>query len=72
MSLVPRQPNFYVQGKDNMGGIPTTDFDNMSDEDLRKLMNGVNALSGKAARVPPPKLPPVKQEFDLDAYFRGE
>jgi hypothetical protein len=55
-----------------MGGIPTTDFDNMSDEDLRKLMNGVNALSGKAARVPPPKLPPVKQEFDLDAYFRGE
>ena len=61
MNNTPRQPNnFSVNGN----AVAATDFDNMSTEDLDKLINA----TGKV-QVFAPKLPTPKKEVNLDQYL---
>lgn len=64
-----RQPNFSL-GNDT-AGLPSTDFDNMSEEELQRLINAAHQLKtgrqGKIHTTPPPA---PKRIVDLDQYFK--
>lgn len=57
---------FQPQPNSESLGYKSTDLDNLSDEEIVKLING----TGKA-RVAPQRRPPVKGYVDLDALIEG-
>lgn len=63
MPLTPNPQNIT-------GGVPATDFDNLSNEDILKLINaarqtkGGHSISGQAP-------PPAKRHVDLDALIEA-
>ena len=62
------QPNFST----NLNAIPATDFDNMSQEDLDKLINASHQVkTGRTGRVSsaPPVIP--KRVVDLESILGG-
>ena len=67
----PQQPNFNV-GPDT-AAIKTTDYDNMSSEDLAKLINAAHKIrtghSGNVSSTHP--TPQPKKYVDLDQYLGG-
>ena len=59
----PSQPNF----QNLSGAAPATDFDNMSEEDLTKLINAAHrAKTGRQGRVAPAAPPKAVRVVDLD------
>ena len=65
----PQQPNFTT----NQNAIPSTDYDNMSSEDLAKLINAAHKIrtghSGNVSSTHP--TPQAKKYVDLDQYLGG-
>jgi len=62
------QPNFA----NIEGAAPGSNFDNLSEDELLKLINQAHQVktgrSGRLYSVPPP---PPKRVVNLDQYFRG-
>ena len=66
---MPQQPNFNI-GKDT-NAIAGTDFDSMSSEDLRALINAAHKVkTGRQGRVAPEAQPMVKRHVDIDALIK--
>lgn len=64
----PFQPNF----QNLQGAAPATDFDNMSDADLQKLINAAHQVkTGKPGQLRSAPPPPAKKVVDLDALLGG-
>ena len=64
----PSQPSF----QNINGAAPATDFDNMSEADLTKLINEAHrAKTGRAGRLAPAAPPQAKRIVDLDAILNG-
>ena len=62
------QPNFSV----NANALPSTDFDNLSDEQINQLLNQAAAYKGKSggfSSAPPPVAP---RYTDLDAILKAK
>ena len=70
MSSIPSQPTFYTNLP---GGVPGTEYDNLSPEELDKLINAAHKLkTGRAGNLSPtPPLPP-KRHVDLDAILGAQ
>lgn len=60
---MPNQPGFTV----NTNRIPGTEFDNLSDEDLRKLINSTGRITVNSVAPPPPP----KKVVNLEHIFGG-
>lgn len=67
----PKQPSFYRHAGDKPQGIPASDLDQLSDEEIRNLLNGVNAQAGKSARVFASEAPKAPREVDLSKILGG-
>ena len=64
---MPNQPNFTVKSN----AIPGTDYDNLSNEDLQKLINAAHkAKTGREGHVRPVVPPPQKQHVDIDRLIQ--
>ncbi len=64
----PFQPGFH----NISGAAPGTDFDNMSEADLTKLINDAHRLkTGRSGRLAPAPPPQAKKIVDLDALLQG-
>lgn len=64
----PFQPNFNTVN----GAVPATDFDNMSEADLLRLINDAHkAKTGRSGRLAPGAPPPAKRVVDLDAILNA-
>jgi len=61
------QPNF-----DRIANQPPTEYDKLSDEELRKLINDAARTKGLQGNIPAQYRPPVKKVIDLDAILGGE
>ena len=60
----PYQPNFVSLD----GALPGSDFDNMSSEDLDRLINAAHqSKTGRSGRLAPSAPPPPTRVVDLDA-----
>ena len=69
MSSIPSQPNFYTNLQ---GGVPGTDYDNLSPEELDKLINTAHKLkTGRSGSLTPAPLPPPKRHADLTSILGG-
>lgn len=65
---IPRQPNFNI-AKDTRA-IPSSVYDNLSDEDLDRLITDSHRLkTGRSLHLPPATVPTPKKIVDLDQYF---
>jgi hypothetical protein len=63
------QPNFQLGAQ--AAGVISTDYDNMSQEDLDKLINDtIRVKTGRPGRYNTAPLPPSKRYVDLDAIIR--
>jgi hypothetical protein len=61
------QPNFHIAAG---GNIPVTDYDNLSQADLDKLINDAHRLkTGRAGRLVAAPPPAPKGYVDLDAIL---
>lgn len=61
---IPYQPNF----QNLQGAAEGTDFDNMSDEDLQRLINDSHkAKTGRSGNIRPVPSPPPSGYRNLDA-----
>ncbi len=60
------QPNF-----DTLGQQGPTQYDNLSDEDLRKLINDAARTKGLQGNIQPQHRPAPKKVVDLDQYLGG-
>lgn len=65
----PVQPNFTV--KQDTAAIPGTEYDNLSPEDLAKLINAAHKeKTGRSGQVAPRiYTPPPSNYIDYDAKF---
>jgi hypothetical protein len=60
---MPQQPNFTVKSN----AIQASEYDNLSNEDLQKLINAAHkAKTGREGHVRPVVAPPQKQHVDID------
>ena len=71
---IPRQPNFNIAQDTN--AIPASEFDNLSDEDLAKLIAESHKLkTGRSLSLPstpPPQPKKVVDLTNLTPYFRSD
>ena len=69
MSSSTFQPNFHT----NIGNaVPGTDYDNLSPEELAKLINEAHKLkTGHSGRLAPSPPPPAKRHADLSSVLGG-
>jgi len=57
-----KQPNFNIAA--DTAAVAGTDYDNMSDSDLRALINGAHKLkTGRTGNVQAPVAPPIKKHI---------
>ena len=65
-----KQPNFNIAA--DTAAVAGTDYDNMSDSDLRALINGAHKLkTGRTGNVQAPVAPPIKKHIDIDALIKA-
>jgi hypothetical protein len=65
-----KQPNFNIAA--DTAAVAGTDYDNMSDSDLRALINGAHKLkTGRTGNVQAPVAPPIKRHIDIDALIKA-
>ena len=65
-----KQPNFNIAA--DTAAVAGTDYDNMSDSDLRALINGAHKLkTGRTGNVQAPGAPPIKRHIDIDALIKA-
>ena len=68
MNNAPWQPNFQI--KADTAGLPSTEYDNLSEEDLVKAINDAYKLkTGRTGSLQPAVAPPPKNHVDLDAMI---
>lgn len=60
------QPNF-----ERIANQGPSEYDKLSDEELRKLINDAARTKGLAGNIQPQVRPPQKKVVDLDALFGG-
>lgn len=60
------QPN-----PDKLAQQGPSEYDNLSNEDLRKLINDAARLKGRAGNLQPQVRPVAKKVVDLDQYLGG-
>jgi hypothetical protein len=67
--MIPQQPNFNV----GVNRVPGTEYDNLSSEELAKLINAAHkAKTGRQGNVSPNlNIIPAKKFVDLDAIVGG-
>jgi hypothetical protein len=65
-----KQPNFNIAA--DTAAVAGTDYDNMSDSDLRALINGAHKLkTGRTGNVQAPVASPIKRHIDIDALIKA-
>jgi hypothetical protein len=73
-NIAPKQPGFYTQSSDKVGAIPASEYDNLSNEQIRQLLNQtgsyLNKRPGNIAPVKPPAAGKVIDYGALDERFR--
>ena len=56
----------------DQNSVPATDFDNMSEEDLTRLINAAHrAKTGRQGRVAPARPPKAERIVDLDKILEA-
>lgn len=60
------QPNF-----DRIANQGPSEYDKLSDDDLRKLINDAARVKGLHGNIQPQYRPPQKKVVDLDQYLGG-
>lgn len=60
------QPNF-----DRIANQGPTEYDNLDDEELRKLINAAARTKGLQGNIQPQARPAQKKVVDLDLYLGG-
>jgi len=68
--MMNKQPNFNIAA--DTAAIKVTDYDDMSDEQLRQLINGAHKLkTGRTGNVQAPVASPIKRHIDIDALIKA-
>ena len=68
MNQTPWQPDFQIRS--DTAGIPSTEYDNLSTEDIMKLVNAAQKIkTGKQGNLHYTPPPPPKKEVDIDAII---